>query len=164
LSKIVNNRKAIYFDGVKKYMGLNETLQNPDVRNRIVADCVKLMDEQVATKNGISGFALKATYGVVKGVGAGYIPGAIDRLLPQVFSALDPMWEEGVQSGDPVAHLTQHRSRTADTILSITDTKIEKTDNGVVRASYNKLRKSVKGDVEEAVPSLAKIIHNHTNS
>jgi hypothetical protein len=142
-------------------MGLNDTLQNQSTRDSIVADCVKLMDEQVAAKNGISGLALKATYGVVKGVGAGYIPGAIDRLLPQVFAALDPMWEEGVQNGDPVAHLTQNRSRTADTLLSITDAKIEKTDNGVVRASYNKLRKSVRGDVEEAIPGLAKIIDTH---
>ncbi|WP_416666283.1 DUF6918 family protein [Egbenema bharatensis] len=142
-------------------MALYETLGNQDLRASLVADCVKLIDEQVAAKNGISGLALKATYGVVKGVGAGYIPGAIDRLLPEVFAALEPMWDEGKQAGDPVAHLTQNRTRTADVLLSVTDTKIEKTDNGIVRASYNKLRKSVKGDVEEAVPGLAQIIGTH---
>jgi hypothetical protein len=142
-------------------MALYETLGNQDIRANLVADCVKLIDEQVAAKNGISGLALKATYGVVKGVGSGYIPGAIDRLLPEVFAALEPMWDEGVQTGDPVTHLTQNRARTADVLLSVTDTKIGKTDNGIVRASYNKLRKSVKGDVEEAVPGLAQIIGTH---
>ncbi|GAB4380656.1 MAG: hypothetical protein Kow00121_37360 [Elainellaceae cyanobacterium] len=142
-------------------MRLSDTLKDQDMRDNVVADCVKLMDEQVATKNGISGLALKAAYGVIKGIGADYIPGAIDRLLPQAFAALDPMWDEGVQKGDPVSYLTQNRARTADVLLSITDAKAEKTDNGIVRASYNKLRKSVKGDVEEAVPGLAKIIHTH---
>jgi hypothetical protein len=139
-------------------MGLSDKISDQATQESLVADCAKLVDEQVAAKNGISGLALKAAYGVVKGIEPNYIPGAIHRLLPEALAALDPMWDEGVQSGDPVAHLSQNRSRTADMLLSITDTKIEKAKNGVVRASYNKLRKSVKGDVEDAVPGLAKIL------
>ncbi|HEY9659067.1 MAG TPA: hypothetical protein V6C65_11490 [Allocoleopsis sp.] len=142
-------------------MGLSDKIHDQTVRANLVADCAKLMDEQVAAKNGISGLALKAAYGVVKGVGPTYIPGALHRLLPDALAALDPMWNEGIQLGDPVQHLIDNRSRTADTLLSITDTKIEKSKNGAVRASYSKLRKSVKGDVEEAVPGLAKILGTH---
>lgn len=141
-------------------MGLSDKIAQ-DAKENLVADCAKLMDEQVAAKSGLSGLALKAAYGVVKGVEPSYITGAIDRLLPDALAALDPMWDEGIQSGDPVEHLIQHRSRTADMLLSITDAKIEKSKNGAVRASYNKLRKSVKGDVEEAVPGLAKILGTH---
>ena len=141
-------------------MGLSDKIPQ-DVQANLVADCAKLMDEQVASKNGLSGLALKAAYGVVKGVEPSYISGAIQRLLPDALDALDPMWDEGVQSGDPVQHLIQNRSRTADMLLSITDSKIEKSKNGAVRASYNKLRKSVKGDVEEAIPGLAKILGTH---
>jgi hypothetical protein len=139
-------------------MGLSDKISNQATQESLVADCTKLLDEQVAAKNGISGLALKAAYGVVKGIEPNYISGALQRLLPEALAALDPMWEEGVQSGDPVQHLSQNRSRTADMLLSITDTKIEKARNGVVRASYNKLRKSVKSDVEDAVPGLAKIL------
>lgn len=142
-------------------MGLSDKISDQNTQANLVADCTKLMDEQVAAKSGISGFALKAAYGVVKGVEPSYISGAIQRLLPEALAALDPMWDEGVQSGDPVQHLIQNRSRTADTLLSITDAKIEKSKNGAVRASYNKLRKSVKNDVEEAVPGLAKILGTH---
>lgn len=142
-------------------MGLSDKISNETIQANLVADCTRLMDEQVAAKNGISGFALKAAYGVVKGVEPSYISGAIQRLLPDALAALDPMWDEGVQSGDPVQHLIQNRSRTADMLLSITDAKIEKAKNGVVRSSYGKLRKSVKSDVEEAVPSLAKILGTH---
>ena len=142
-------------------MGLSVGLNETNKRASVVADCVKLIDEQVAGKSGISGLGLKAAYGAVKGVKPGYIQGAVERLLPEVFDALDPMWNEGVQTGDPVGHLSQNTSRSAEALLSVTDARIEKTENGVVRGAYNKFRKSVKGDVEEAIPGLAKIIGNY---
>jgi hypothetical protein len=145
-------------------MGLKDKISDQHTQTALVTDCVKLIDEQVAAKNGISGLALKAAYGVVKGVEPSYIPGAIERLLPEALTALDPMWNEGIQSGDPVEHLIQNRSRTAETLLGITDAKIERTKNGVVRSSYNKLRKSVKNDVEEAVTGLAKILGTHVQA
>lgn len=141
-------------------MGLREALQDKATKEAIVADCSRLIDAQVAAKTGLSGMAFKATYGVVKGVGKGYIPGAIGRLLPDVFTALDPMWQEAQASGDPVAYISQHRSRAADTLLSVTDHRI-RNSSGVVKGSYDKLRKSVKGDVEAAMPGLAKIIDSH---
>lgn len=142
-------------------MSLNNKISDQNTQIALVADCTKLIDEQVAAKTGISGLALKAAYGVVKGVEPSYVPGAIHRLLPEALAALDPIWDEGVQSGDPIQHLTQNRSRTAEMLLSVTDAKIERAKNGVVRSSYNKLRKSVKNDVEEAIPGLAKILSTH---
>ncbi|HEY9622431.1 MAG TPA: hypothetical protein V6C78_18880 [Crinalium sp.] len=142
-------------------MGLSDKIKDKTTRTNLVADCAKLVDEQVSVKTGISGLALKAAYSVVKGVEPTYIPGAIHRILPEAIAALDPIWDEGVQSGDPVQYLIQNRSRTADMLLQVTDVKIEKAKHGVVRASYGKLRKSVKSDVEEAVPGLAKILGTH---
>lgn len=139
-------------------MGLSDQIKDPQVRSSIAADCAKLIDEQVAAKGGLSGLALKATYGVVKGLGANYVVGAIERLLPDVLVALDPIWNEGVAAGNPVEHLATHPTETADRVLSVTDARIQKTNNGVVRGAYNKLRQSVKQDVEAAVPDLAKII------
>lgn len=142
-------------------MELTRKIQDKAVRESIAADCTQLIDRQVKAKSGLSGMALKATYGVVKGVGADYIPGAIQRLLPQTCAALDPMWEEGLQKGDPVAHLSQNEDRAADLILSATDARIESNGSGVIKASYNKLRKSIKGDVAAAVPELAQILGKH---
>jgi predicted outer membrane lipoprotein len=142
-------------------MALRETIKNESVKAGIVADCMKLMDTQVAAKKGLSGMGLKAAYGVVKGVGQGYVPGAIGRLLPEAFAALEPMWLEGLEAGDPVAYISKNRSQAADTLLSVTDQRISRSD-GIVRSSYNKLRKSVKGDVEAAMPGLAEIINTHT--
>lgn len=144
-------------------MSLSEKLRDEQITASIAADCTELMDGQVAAKSGISGLALKATYGVVKGIDADYIPGAIQRLLPEAIAALDPLWDEGVQTGDPVAHLTKNCDRTADTLLGVTDAKIQRVKNGLICSSYNKLRKSVKGDIVAAVPGLAQIIGKHLN-
>ncbi|MEM9163937.1 MAG: hypothetical protein AAGC54_12825 [Cyanobacteria bacterium P01_F01_bin.4] len=142
-------------------MALSEKVKDQTIRENIASDCAKLIDDHVSAKSGLSGMALKATYSMVKGIGSDYIPGAIKRLLPQACEALDPMWLEGIQVGDPVEHLIQNRTLTADTILSVTDTRVQVTNNGIIRGAYNKLRKSVKNDVEEAVPGIAKIIGSH---
>ncbi len=139
-------------------MELRDRLKDKNVKASAVADFVKLIDEQVAAKGGLSGMGLKAAYGAVKGVKPGYISGAIARLLPDALTAIEPIWNEGIATGDPVEHLTQNCSRTADMLLNVTDARIQKSNNGIVRSSYNQFRKSVQGDVEKAVPGLAKII------
>ena len=142
-------------------MELTSAIQNETVRNEIAADCSQLIDRQVSAKGGLSGLALKTAYKVVKGIGADYIPGAINRLLPETCAALDPIWAEGVQAGDPVLYLSNHQDRTADIILGATDRRIANNGNAIIKSSYQKLRKSVKGDVATAVPELAQILNRH---
>ncbi len=143
-------------------MGPSEILNDPNKKAGVVADCVKLIDTQVSAKGGISGMAWKAAYGTVKGVMPNYIEGAVERLMPECLVALEPMWSEGVQTGNPVGYLTQNSSRAADALLGITDARIEKSDNGIVRGAYKQLRGSAKTEVEAAIPGIAKIIDNHT--
>lgn len=139
-------------------MALHDAMKDETVQVKVVADCARLMDEQVAAKGGISGMAIKAAYGVMKGMGADYIPSTLHALLPATIDVLDPLWVEGVAVGDPVAHMTQHSDRAAEAILGITDARIEHSNNKVVKGAYGQLRKSVKGDLAAAVPGLAKII------
>lgn len=142
-------------------MGLSEIINDPNKEASIVADCVKLIDEQVSAKSGMGGMVWKTAYATVKGVMPNYIEGAVERLLPESLAALEPMWSEGLQAGNPVEYLTQNRSRTADALLGITDARIEKTSNGVVRGAYKQLRGSAKTEVEAAVPGIAQIIGKH---
>lgn len=144
-------------------MGLSDGLNDANKQASLVNDCVELIDEQVKAKGGLGGMALKAAYGAVKGIQPGYIASAIEALLPPTLTALDPIWSEGVQAGNPVEHLDKNRSRAADAVLSVTDARIEKSSNGVVKGAYNQFRKSVKSDVEEAIPGLAKIINKYSN-
>ncbi|MEM9217906.1 MAG: hypothetical protein AAGD25_26640 [Cyanobacteria bacterium P01_F01_bin.150] len=145
-------------------MGLNDYLGDAAVQENVIADCRQLMDEQVASKKGIGGVAIKAAYKVIKGLGPDYLSKAIAGLLPSICTALDPIWEAGVENGDPVAHMSQNTSQTADAVLSVTDKRIEQSSNKPVKGAYGKLRKSVKSDVEDAIPGLAKIIGTYAKA
>ncbi len=142
-------------------MALQDAMQDETVQAQAVADCARLMDEQVAAKGGLKGMALKAAYGVIKGLGPDYIPSALHGLLPATLDALDPLWSEGVGTGDPVAHVSQNSDRAAEAILGITDARIEQSSNKAVKGVYGQLRKSVKEDLAVAVPDLAKIIGSY---
>jgi hypothetical protein len=145
-------------------MALIDGLTDNNKRKKLVANCTQLLDTQVAAMGGLSGMAIKAGYSAIKGISPGYCAGAIDRLLPEFFAALEPIWEEGTQTGNPAEYLTTNRSRTADSLLSVTDVRIQKSSNSTLKGVYNKLRSSVKKHVEEAVPGLAKIIDEYANN
>ncbi len=144
-------------------MELTSKTQDKTVRAAIADDCVQLIDRQVSAKGGLSGMALKTAYKVVNGISSDYVRGALMRLMPETLSSLDPIWEEGVQAGDPVVHLSKNSDRTADAILAATDARIARSGQGVVSATYNRLRKSVKSDVVAAVPGLAAILQKHVD-
>lgn len=142
-------------------MGLRDVLQDPVVYTSLVNSCQNLVDQQVASKAGLSGVALKTTYGLVKGVGPNYISGAISRLLPEVMTALEPLWDQGLATGNPVDYLSQNRDQAAACLLRVTDLKAQTTRYTVVKTSYGKLRQSVIGDITAAVPQLAQILDDH---
>ena len=142
-------------------MTLTNKIEDPAVKTAIANDCTQLIDRQVSAKGGLSGMALKAAYKVVKGIGNIYVPGAFNRLLPETCAAIEPVWAEGVDKGDPVAHLSEECDRTADLILGATDARIARVGNGLIAGTYNKLRKSIKPEVVTAVPEVAQILNRH---
>ena len=142
-------------------MGLGEALADETKKAAAVADCVALVDQEVAGKSGLSGFAVKAGYGAVKGVKPGFVKEVVDKLLPDFAKALDPIWAEGQQKGNPGAHFLAEKSRVADALLSVTDAKSQKAKSQLVKSTYEKLRGSAKKNVEEAVPRLVQLLEKH---
>lgn len=145
-------------------MGLTDGLADSNKRNILVADFTKLIDTQVASMKGVSGLALKAGYSAVRGISPTYCSKAIEWLLPDCFKALDPIWAEGMETGNAVEYLIQNSDSVAEILLSVTDGRIEKSKNKTVRAVYGKLRNSAKKHVQDAVPGVAKIIDTYTKS
>ena len=83
-------------------MALIEIINDQSRKASFIESCTMLIDQQVAAKNGMSGLALKTAYKVVKGVGPTYIPGAVGRLLPQLFNApRSPYGWKGCRPGTP---------------------------------------------------------------
>lgn len=142
-------------------MTLSEVFQDDERKRAIIKDAAQLVDEEVASKSGISGLAVKAGYGAVKGIKPGFITEVLEKLLPQFAEKMEPIWEEGKKAGRASAHFQENRARVADALLSVTDSKIDGAKSSVVKKTYSTLRGSAKKNVEEAVPRLGKLLEKH---
>jgi hypothetical protein len=141
---------------------LAETLNTEPKKTAVVDDCVKLIDEEVADKGGISGLAIKAGFAAVKGIKPGFVRQVVYDLLPEFARVLEPIHAEAAAAGKPVAaHFEANAPRVADALLGITDAKAQHAKSGVVKGTYEKLRPTAKKHVEAAVPRLGRVIEKH---
>jgi hypothetical protein len=145
-------------------MGLVEALSDDSKKDAVIGDVVKLVDEEVASKGGLSGIGLKAGYAAVKGVKPGFVQSVVKKLLPDFAAQLDPIWTDGLKDGKPVAFMEREKSRVADALLSVTDGHIDKAESDLVKGTYKKLRGSAKKHVEDAVPRLARVVERYSSA
>ncbi len=143
---------------------LPEVLTSESAKGRVIDDCCALIDSEVKDKGGISGLAIKAGYGAVKGVKPGFIKNVVSDLLPEFALALDPIYQEAKGAGKPVADFfVANSSRVAEALLAITDAKAQRAKNALVKGTYEKLRGTAKRNVEAATPRLGKMVETHTS-
>jgi hypothetical protein len=143
---------------------LQDILAQTD-RRALVDDVVTLIDEEVDSKGGFGGVALKTGYKAVKRLRGGrMIEEAADALLDDFTRALSPLYDdyldaEGYDTFE--AYLDDHPREATDALLSITDDKAEGAENQILRKTYGKLRGSAEGHVEDALPAVGRLIDKH---
>ena len=138
---------------------LVDTLAAPAKRPLVVADCCTLIDQEVDSKGGISGFAIKGAYRLVKGFKPGFIPDVVEALVPDFCKALQPIVDDAGKQGRPIGQFfTASRDRVAEALLAITDDRARRSRHGTVKSTYEKLRGMAKKNVEEAVPRVGALI------
>lgn len=141
---------------------LPELLNDEAKKPQVVADCCQLIDEEVKDKGGISGLAIKAGYGAVKGIKPGFIQHAVSDMLPEFAKALEPLYLDAKAQNKPVSDFfAANSSRVADALLAITDAKASRAKSGAAKGAYEKLRGSAKKNVEAAAPRLGKLIEKY---
>ncbi len=143
---------------------LSDALNAPDKKAAVIDDCMAIIDAEVGDKGGLSGLAIKAGFGAIKGVKPGFVKQAVADLLPDFAKALEPIYEEAKAANKPIPeHFSANSSRVADALLTITDAKAARSKSSVVKGTYDKLRGSAKKNVEAAIPRLAKMIEKHAS-
>lgn len=145
---------------------LEQLTAGPGKRERVLDDCVRLIDEEVSSKGGLLAMPLKAAYKVVKGLKPGFVRGAMDFLLDDFCRALEPFYRSWAdappESRGPLADaLRKNEGAVADALLSITDKRAERSSHTTVKSLYQKLRGAAKGHVIAALPRLARTIQPH---
>jgi len=139
-------------------------LTEPSRRKAVIADCALLIDEEVSKKGGLSGIAIKGAFAVVKAVKPGFIPDAVDHMLDDFATRLDPFYQSHRQAAGRSlpSHFVEHSGAIAEALLGITDQRAQRAHNQSVKKTYEKLRPSAKKHVEEAVPGIAKLIEKYS--
>ncbi|MBX3228469.1 MAG: hypothetical protein KIT84_07445 [Labilithrix sp.] len=141
---------------------LVDKLTDEAKKKDVVKDCCDLIDAEVKDKGGISGLAIKAGYGAVKGIKPGFVENVVNDLLPEFAKALEPTYDEAKEKGESVSsYFTSHASQVADALLAITDAKAARAKSGAAKGAYDKLRSSAKKNVEQAVPRLGKLVEKY---
>jgi hypothetical protein len=142
---------------------LKDALLVAGVRPKVIADCCTLLDEEVASKSGLSGFAIKAAYGVVKALKANIIPEVLTGMLDDFVARLEPFvtaWS-AAPTGTLSAYLSARSGEVAESLLAISDARAQGTSNQTLRKAYEKLRPMGKKNVEQAVPRLARLVEKY---
>lgn len=141
-----------------------EVLTSPPKNDQVVDDCVRVVDEEVGGKGGLSGFAVKAAYATVKAVKPGIIASAVEALLPDFASKLEPFYDEWQTQapGETLERFLAARSgAVAEALLAVTDERARRSQNAVVRKAYDKLRPTGRRHVEEAIPRVGRVLERH---
>lgn len=140
---------------------LSDALSDEAKKKDVVRDTCDLIDAEVKDRGGISGLAIKAGYGTVKGIKPGFVQKVVEDLLPDFAKALDPIAADAAAANKPVgAFFESNAGRVADALLAITDAKAQGR-SGVAKSAYDKLRGSAKKNVEQAVPRLGKLVEKY---
>ena len=142
---------------------LTEILLVEGTRPKVIADCVRLIEEEVDSKGGLSGLAIKGAFMVVKAVKPGFIAEAVDHMLTDFVGRLEPFYAEAQQKNEPVAPFMNSRAgAVADALLAISDERAARAKNQTLKKSYEKLRPTAKKNVEAAVPRIGKLVAKYT--
>jgi hypothetical protein len=143
---------------------LKEVLLKDGKRDVVVTDCVRLVDDEVANKGGLSGIAVKGAYAIVKAIKPGIIREAVDRMLDEFVDKLDGYYADYESKGSPgtfESFLSPKAAAVADTLLGVTDRRAAKAENATIKKAYEKLRPTGAKHVEAAVPGIARVVQRH---
>ena len=142
-------------------MTLAEKMTQAPNRDRVVSECCTLIDEEVRSKGGFSGIAVKGAYSLVKAVKPRFVPDVVNGLLDDWVAKLEPFHGDWQQNGGGrgfADFLAGKKAEVAERLLEVTDAKARNSKNSSVRKMYEKMRPSAKKHVEEAIPRLGALV------
>lgn len=146
---------------------LKTLVSDSSKRPTIVRDCVHLIEEEVQSKGGLTGIAVKTAYKVVKAVKPTMIENAVDGLLDDFVDKLQPYfaeWQIAGASGTLEAFFRGKSDRIAESLLKITDDRAAKSTHKTLVSAYNTLRPKGKEHVVAAVPGIGRTLDRHVKS
>ncbi|HWO21500.1 MAG TPA: hypothetical protein VNO30_22180 [Kofleriaceae bacterium] len=141
---------------------LVEQLGKEPQREKVVSDCVDLIDSQVKQK----GFVIKSAYATIKAIKKRFVPEVVDSLLDDWLGKLQPHYDKwaATKQGTFSDHVIARSDDVAEDLLSVTDARAQKTSHTTAKKMYQRMRDTAKKNVVEAIPELSRMIERHLAS
>jgi hypothetical protein len=143
---------------------LEEILLAPDVKPRVVSDCLALIKEEVADLSVISGAAIKVAYKAVSALAPDYMEYSVDARLPVLASALEPFWADFAYSGGSSFgdYLAKRSGQVTDALLAATDAQAAgPTARPTVVKAYKTVRGSAAKHITAALPRVGALVESY---
>jgi hypothetical protein len=142
---------------------LKDKLLVAGVRPKVVADCVVVVDSEVASKKGLGGAVIKTGYKAFKAIRPSIVKEAVEHLLDDFVNVMDVRYAEYQEAGASSfeSWAVPRDTQIANDLLGITDAIINKSDKAALKKIYGGLRKIAERNVAQAVPAISRLIDKH---
>jgi len=142
---------------------LQDLLLAPQTEPDVVADCLKLIQQEVAGKSGVSGTAVKLAYKTANAFASGYLQHTVESLLPEMVTELEPYWAEFSASGASGFgdYLVKRGDEVSEALLSVTDARAKLSDRPTIIKAYGAVRGSAAKHVTAALPAVGALVQKH---
>ncbi len=142
---------------------LQQILLTPENQPHVIDDCVQLIDQEMATKGGVSGTAVKLAYKTANTFASGYVRGMVETLAPEMIVKLQPFWDDFSASGagDFGDYLVKHGEEASEALLSVTDAHAEISTRPTIQKAYRAVRGGASKHVTMALPALGALVQKY---
>jgi hypothetical protein len=142
---------------------LQEVLLAPDTQPHVVDDCQKLIEEELATKSGVSGTAVKVAYKTANTFAPGYVKAKVEQAIPDMVAQLEPFWADFSASGSSGFgdYLAKRGEEVSAALLSVTDARAATSERPTIVKAYRAVRGSAAKHVTAALPNLGALVQKY---
>jgi len=139
---------------------LTEIMLTPETQPAVVADCMKLIQQEVAGKSGVSGTAVKLAYKTASSFAPGYLQSKVEDMVPDMVAQLEPFWADFAASGASGFgdYLVKQGDGVSEALLSVTDAYAATGTRPVILKAYRTVRGGAAKHVTAALPNLGSLV------
>ena len=142
---------------------LQDILLAPENQPHVIADCLKLIEQEVSAKSGVSGTAVKLAYKTANAFASGYIQSTVESLLPDMVTALESFWADFSTSGaaDFGDYLVKRGDEVAEALLAVTDERAKISQRPTILKAYGAVRGGAPKHIMAALPNLGALVQKY---